>query len=362
MSKSPHSNHPVTFRPLLSEAWESIVETDDVEPDEELIAAFVDGRLAPVAEARLAEHILESPRAFSLLRSVLPPGRSLPQPQEHVETETPTVSQELIPSQADSQRASQSSQSFWKYAGLGSFALAACLCIAIVLGYRRLTQVEQNYASKETERNEALLQVAQLETENLTTAKIQLAQVAAHKHPIFLGENSPPSMVTLSLTSLDRSRAIENPTKLDQQYFEACFDFAQQTLDKLDNSKLEIELERAMVLIYAGRFEKANKLLTKLETNSPNAPSVLNARGVWNATRAEELPLAEGEAAVDIARQQFQAAGTAGFSMAWLNLALLETSEGNPLAARQYAEQFLTKTDELAAAKTIREWLVGDQK
>jgi anti-sigma factor RsiW len=76
---------------LLEQSWAEIARRDPQEPDVELIAAYLDGELDEVGETRLARHLAESPKAFSLLYGLLGPQQRLPRDVASTTTMSPTT-------------------------------------------------------------------------------------------------------------------------------------------------------------------------------------------------------------------------------------------------------------------------------
>src|SRR5262245_31231790 len=74
------SRNSELLRQLFGEAWREKIAVDEQEPDLELLAAYVDGRLDEVGVARLAQEIQKSPLPWQLLEQSLHPDHPLPTP------------------------------------------------------------------------------------------------------------------------------------------------------------------------------------------------------------------------------------------------------------------------------------------
>lgn len=333
------------LRKQLQKAWDEEIESDEVEPDFELISAFLEGELNPDQEAYLGKIILESPRTFDLLLSQLEPGQSLPPVPNQAEYNS--SERIYLNRNPENGKRNHWRVSFW--------SAATIITTVFVVG------VSTTLFFQSSELNLLRSQVVQLKRSHnqlLTFEKVQLAQAASSQKPIYLGGLTSGRLVSLAISPSSNVRGAE-PTEEEKQELHDALASIEKVVDSLpgpDSQNSQRDLEKAIALTWAGNYDAADELLNALE-KIDDSPKVINARGVWFATRADQLLKEEHNKSMQQAESKFREAAEKGIAEAWLNLSLMFLTQGRQSEAIEAARHFVSETKDVSAAAAVRKWL-----
>lgn len=326
------------FLAAASAEWDAVIAADELEPNMEMLAGYLDGGLDEAGRERVARHIAESPRAWDLLQTMLEPGQVIPLCGDSLKTnsESPTTPP----------RTSLPTPKFsapW-FQPVTTYAVAASLLLAVTFGV-----VAWRSTSERREIESRLAQTQQVEAERLRSSRELVglvkrnvdAAAAEYMRPVFAG--SSDTRHTLASLKKAMTGNFRGPNETEEAQLEEAAAEAQRSIASAVRSfpedALNFRLEEAAVLIAARQLDAADTILKTLESENGSNSSIRNARGAWLVHKARISSSTETESLLAQAEALLKSAA-ADEPLAWLNLFELYDARRDRAAAVAAARSY----------------------
>jgi hypothetical protein len=326
-------------------AWEAIAEEDHCEIDQQLVAAYAEGRLTEPLRSRVLEAISRSPRAVKILDELTTELRT----ENRADSPSPHP---LIKNQAIDRR-----RVVAQWIAAASILVATGAAIWAVAKSRSSADLtaalEDSRAKLNSQNNEldllradqtrlaALLESSELSL--LAALKDNLAELTKSTRPSM---NGSAGLGTIQLALADsRSRGIE---QLPPEVQRLADKMTAETLKRASALRPAADpIEKASLELSVGNFDAAMETLAQSSEIVRSGAAGLNLQACVLMARADKQPIAEAKTTLAAADRMLRSAADKDptYAPAWFNLALiqerLDDGEGAIVAWREYLNREL---------------------